>query len=212
MSSDPEHPSKSNEKSNQKKEKTTGYSFLQNIKGSLSGKSPKKEGDEINQKSSKQAARKFTGDASDSPNKNEKAKKKNERVSQNSEEDPTLYFINNLKEHETVQSLRKRKNTIIKVVASTISGILIIIGIIYGLSPTDQVASNVIFGERAMFAVFLILVAFLILAAVFASRLLKGKFLKDIHQNLEIVEGKKQKDDHKNSNEDPLIERMNKKG
>lgn len=142
---------------------------------------------------------------------------KKDTIPQDQEEDPALHLIEDIKANEIVQSLRERKDQIIKGVAITVSAILIIIAIIYSLTPTEQVASNVIFGEGAMFSVFLVLVAFLILAAVFASRLLGGKYLKDIHQNLEIVEGKrqrddqKQEDDQKKSKHDPNIEGMNKK-
>lgn len=151
-------------------------------------------------------------------------------IAETSEEEPTLHIVEDIKSHEIAQWLRKRKEKIIKGVAITISAILILIAIIYSLTPTEQVASNVIFGEGAMFSVFLVLVAFLILAAVFARRLLEGKFLREIHQNLEIVEGKREKDDPKQgddqkpkskddqkksngdpSNHDPLTHGMNKK-
>jgi hypothetical protein len=69
----------------------------------------------------------------------------------------------------------------------------------------------VIFGERAMFSAFLILVAFLILAAVFSRRLFEGKYLKNIHKDLEIAEGKKSKDEIKNSHPDTINESMNEK-
>lgn len=151
-------------------------------------------------------------------------------IAETSEEEPTLHIVEDIKSHEIAQWLRKRKEKIIKGVAITISAILILIAIIYSLTPTEQVASNVIFGEGAMFSVFLVLVAFLILAAVFARRLLEGKFLREIHQNLEIVEGKREKDDPKQgddqkpkskddqkksngdpSNHDPITHGMNKK-
>ncbi len=147
--------------------------------------------------------------------KTEKTKDTDE-APQTSEEDSSPYFINDFKAHQRFQSLRERKSTIIKAVAITVGIILIVMGIFYVLSPVDQVASNVIFGERAMFGVFLILAAILILAAVFASRLLEARYIKDIYHDLEIVEGKNQKDDHENSqyensNHDPLVERVNKK-
>lgn len=142
---------------------------------------------------------------------------KKDTIPQDTEEDPAIHLIEDIKASEIVQSLRERKDKIVKAVAITISTVLIIIAIIYSLTPTEQVASNVIFGEGAMFSVFLVLVAFLILAAVFASKLLEGKYLKDIHKDLEIVEGKREKDnpkpkdDQKKSNNDPISEGMNKK-
>lgn len=227
MPSKAEKPPKSNEKKAGEKKKDKS-SFFRDLKGSLMGENVKKQENKKDQGSSEDANGKPKDDHSDSLPKQEKTEKedgvpqtekedgvphikKEDSIPQEPEEDQAFYLIENFKEHETVQALRKRKNTIIKAVAIAVSVVLIIIGIIYAFSPTDQVASNVIFGERAMFSVFLIMVAFLILAAVFASRLLEGKYLKDIHQNLEIVEGKKQRDDHKNSKHDPIIKGMNKK-
>lgn len=143
-------------------------------------------------------------------------KKAEKKVHEEQKEDPALNIIEEIKSHKVVQWLRKRKEKVIKAVAITISVILFVIAIIYSLTPTEQVASNVIFGERAMFSVLLIMVAVLILAAVFANRLLEGKYFKDIHKDLEIVEGKREKDNHKGkddqkSHHDPIIERMNKK-
>ena len=146
----------------------------------------------------------------DGPVKPDSTEKKSAK-DQEDADDPTLYLFNNLKDHDKLQSLRKRKDKIIKITASIVSILLIIIGIVYSIVPNENVASNVIFGERAMFSAFLILVAFLILAAVFSRRLLEGKYLKNIHQDLEIAEGKKPKDETKNSHPDPIIERMNKK-
>ena len=140
-----------------------------------------------------------------------KTDRNSRNVSSGPDEDPTINMFKNIKEHEKLQSLRKRKNKIIKVVAIITSILLIFIGIILSITPNEKVASNVIFGERAMFSVLLILIAFMILAAVFASRLLQAKFLKGIHEDLEIVEGKKIKEDQKDTGTDPIIERMNKK-
>lgn len=229
-----EKPPKAEEKKAGEKKKDKG-SFFQNLISSLTGGTVGKQEIEIDQGPSEDAAGKSKDKSLEFPLKpenkgsvpqtkdvtKEKSVSSTEKEGNNTQtdkgtasetdEDSVFHLIENFKAHEKVQLLSRRKAKIIKAVAITVSFVLIIIAIIYGLGPTEEVASNVIFGERAMFSVFLVLVAFLILAAVFAGRLLEGKYLKSIHQDLEIVEGKRQKDDDKNSSHDPTIESMNKR-
>lgn len=220
-----DNPPKSKEK-DAGKEKKSKNSFFQSLKEIFTGGGIGKSEEGKIQESSEATTGKpkdktpVKDKISTSPQK-EKTEKKaatktEKKAPEDQEEEQALSIIEDIKSHEIAQWLRKRKEKVIKAVAITISAILIIIAIIYSLTPTEQVASNVVFGEGAMFSVFLVMVAFLILAAVFASRLLEGKYLKDIHKDLEIVEGKREKDDHKGkdnrkSNHDPIIERMNKK-
>lgn len=117
------------------------------------------------------------------------------------EQDNSLSILNSLKIHKFINWLKREKNRIIKVTASVIAIILIILGIVTSFGPTEQVASNVIFGERAMFSAFLVLVGFLILIAVFARKLLEITYFKNIHQEIEIAEGKSNKDSDDPSNQ-----------
>jgi hypothetical protein len=215
LASDAENPQKSTKKdsdnSNKKKGSKSSKSFFNNLKTSILGEYPiedqvnkddddhklsdrtefKKSGKNFSNNTQKKSKEKDKKE-SNQINPDKKDKKESEQI--NSEEDPAIYFMNNLKDHKRVASLRKRKEKIIRVTASIISIILILIGIVYGTGRTQDVASNVIFGERAMFSVFLIMVGFLILAAVFASKLLEGRFLGNISKELDIVEGKNGKD------------------
>lgn len=207
MVSDSENPQNSPKKSsdkkrNENKDKSSLISFLVKLTGYVEGENPEKKqtpsGDKgIKKSPEKSAVRKPSSNVSEG-NVSDNARKKKEAIPQNPEEDPAIHFINNLKDHERITSLKKKKNTIIKITACVISIILILTGIVFSLGPTQQVASNVIFGERAMFSVFLIFMGFLILAAVFASRLLEGRFLRNIRNDLEIVEGKNQNYGKKN--------------
>ena len=223
MSTEAEKTPKSGKKPDEKKKKGKN-SFFKNLKASLFGETVNEEDKKVDQKSdqktSSDASVKVKDEISNSPKQPEinekkpnadKVKVKYDKTSENQEEDPALYLFNNFKEHEKLQSFRKKKDTIIRVTASIVSILLIIIGIVYSITPNENVASNVIFGERAMFSAFLILVAFLILAAVFSKKLLHGKYLKNIHKDLKIAEGKTPNDEEKNSHPDPIIERTNKK-
>lgn len=229
MSTEAEKTQKS-EKKPDKKNKKGKKSFFRNLKGSLLGDSEINGNKDRNQKTQQKTSSdtSVTDETSDSPkkrddtgkpdtsskpvntNKPDNKENKSKNDPENSD-DPTLYLFNNFKGSVKFQSLRKRKDKIIKITASIVSILLIIIGIVYSIVPNENVASNVIFGERAMLSAFLILIAILILAAVFSRRLLEGKYLKNIHKDLEIAEGKKPRDETRNSHPDPIIERMNKK-
>jgi hypothetical protein len=68
----------------------------------------------------------------------------------------------------------------------------------YSLTGSSaQVASNVLFGDRAMFSALLVLIGSLIIATVFARELREVTFLKTIYNELETHEGNshKNKDD-----------------
>lgn len=190
----------SNKKSKKDNKKSSINLSLKSLRTSLTGISirDKHEEDNNSKISSETADIRKSADISNQVKQNsDNVGNKIENIHRNSKEDPAFNFINNLKEHERFASLRKKKDTIFKILASIISIALILTGVVYSFGPTTQVASNVIFGERAMFSVFLIMVGFLILAAVFANRLLEGRFLRNIRQDLEIVEGKKQNNDKK---------------
>jgi hypothetical protein len=226
LASDAENPQKSTKKdsdnSNKEKGSKSSKSFFNNLKTSILGEYPvenqvnkddddsqliertevKKSGKNFSNNTQKKKKKKDKKE-SEHINSDEKDKKESSQI--NSDEDLAIYFMNNLKDHKRVASLRKRKEKIIRVTASIISILLIFIGIIYSFDSNPDIASNVIFGERAMFSVFLIMVGFLILAAVFASKLLEGRFLGNISKELDIVEGKNGKDqknhsDQKNQN------------
>jgi hypothetical protein len=89
----------------------------------------------------------------------------------------------------------------------------LLLGIVYLLGSTIRVADNVIFGERAVISAFLILVGVLIIASIFASRLLEGSFLKSIHSELEVAEDPDSKDNSKDKKDKPKgnIEEKDKK-
>ena len=118
--------------------------------------------------------------------------KEKEKSSNMAHEEPELSFLD-LQDHDVFQSLKTNKDKIKKILAVTCSILLIMVGIILISTSVTRVSDNVIFGERAMFAALLILIGFLILAGVFAGKLLQGTFIKKIQNELEITEGKTKK-------------------
>jgi len=122
---------------------------------------------------------------------------------QDSEEDEVSNFSERIKKVYNGSFLKSRKNFIIKAIATVIGVLFIVLGVIYGiLGSPITVSSNVIFGERATFSAFLILIGFLVLASVFARKLLDKTFLKRIYSELEIAEGKTPKKEDDSPTED----------
>ena len=106
--------------------------------------------------------------------------------------------INNLKKYYAGKFLKEKKNVLIKAIALVFGILLIIYGVTYSLTGSSaQVASNVLFGDRAMFSALLVLIGSLLIATVFARELREVTFLKTIYNELETHEGNshKNKDD-----------------
>jgi hypothetical protein len=94
-----------------------------------------------------------------------------------------------------LESIKTKKDRILKVAAILIGGILILYGLILISASVTKVADNVIFGEKAMLSTFLILLGVLIIVAAYAQRILNRTFLNKIHTELEVAEGKSDSDD-----------------
>ncbi len=92
--------------------------------------------------------------------------------------------------HDSISSLKTRKDSIIKGTALVLGGIMILYGLVLITTSVTRVADNVIFGEKAMLSTFLILLGVLIIVAAFAQRILHRTFLNRIHTELEVAEGK----------------------
>jgi hypothetical protein len=97
-------------------------------------------------------------------------------------------------EHDFVNFLKTRKDRIIKGAALLIGGLLILYGLVIISASVTKVADNVIFGEEATLAAFLMLLGVLIIVAAFAQRILDRTFLSKINKELEVTEGRSKSD------------------
>lgn len=96
--------------------------------------------------------------------------------------------------HKTIESIKSKKDKIIKYCALLIGIFLIIYGLFLISGSVTRVADNVIFGEKAMLSTFLILLGFLIIVAAYAKTILNKTFLNKIHDQLEVAEGRNKSD------------------
>ena len=123
-------------------------------------------------------------------------------------EDHDFNITDILSGHDSINSLKNKKDKIIKATAILFGGFLIVYGLILISASVTKVADNVIFGEGATLSAFLILLGILIIVAAFAQSILNKTFLNKIHTELEVAEGRSESDDgskkvkDKNGNKD----------
>lgn len=99
---------------------------------------------------------------------------------------------------ERVKNIKSKKNEIL-MCTGTFTGILLIIfGIAMITEPAYRIADNVVFGEREVFSVFLILTGIVLIACSFAYKFLGKSFFERIDNNIESYD-KKSSDSTKNN-------------
>lgn len=91
-----------------------------------------------------------------------------------------------------LKTFKLKKDKIVMIVGAPAGIFLIFCGVFLFSAPYQKGFDNVIFGEKAMFSVFLILFGVLILSATLAHRVVNKTFLKKIDKELE-KEGKNNK-------------------
>jgi hypothetical protein len=125
---------------------------------------------------------------SENPNPQERAHKTGEKADVH--EFPESHFKEGLMNMRITKFVLTEKIRIIRYAAAIIGGLLILSGIILLFTAATRVVDNVIFGERAMFSSFLILIGLLILITVFGRRYWHEKVLNKLNVEMEISEGK----------------------
>lgn len=113
------------------------------------------------------------------------------------EEDDHSIKFHEVLDNDLFNSIRSRKDQLLRYTAAAVGVILIIYGIVLISASVTKVADNVIFGDGASFAAFSMLLGFLIIVGAFSQKILNRTFLKKISSELEIAEGKTVVDDEK---------------
>lgn len=111
----------------------------------------------------------------DSPAETEDSKQDNSAL-------PTVDDILKLLKVKDIESGKNKLKIIIGIAAGSI---LILGGIFFMMGSVETVADNVIFGEKAVFSVFLILIGIIIIASVLAQKFLNKSFFKGINKEIE---------------------------
>ena len=108
--------------------------------------------------------------------------------------DDNTFHIPCLSEGNFFNFIKNKRDRIIKAAALLIGGLLILYGLVIISASVTKVADNVIFGEEATLAVFLMLLGVLIIVAAFAQRILDKTFLSKINTEFDVTEERSKSD------------------
>lgn len=89
---------------------------------------------------------------------------------------------------ERVKKIKSRKSKILMGIGICIGLLFILLGAIMMMGSADRVADNVIFGEKEVFSVFLILIGALLIACSFAYKFLGKSFFEGIDNDIETYD------------------------
>ena len=118
----------------------------------------------------------------------EKSQDNAEKDNKSSSDSHDFHISQELMKFDFYRKLQSNKEQVVKIIGGIVSALFIIAGILYLLGSPVRVADNVVSGERAVISAFLVLVGVLIIASIFARRILEASFLKNIHSELEVAE------------------------
>ena len=139
--------------------------------------------------------------------KSEPVSKQTSNHDEDGEDKDHPFNFHELFDNDIFDSIKSRKDQILRYAAATVGVILIVYGIVLISASVTKVADNVIFGEGASYAAFLMLLGFLIIIGAFSQKILNKTFLKNINSELEIAEGKTEAEEKKteetNGKKDP---------
>ena len=136
-----------------------------------------------------------------SQNSKDKFHGENEKGNESSSEAHDFHLSHELMKFNFYRKLQSNKEKAIRISGGIIGAIFIIAGILYIFGSPVRVEDNVVYGERAVISAFLMLLGVLVIAGIFARRLLEGSFLKNIHSELEVAEDPDSEENPKNMKE-----------
>jgi ATP/ADP translocase len=147
---------------------------------------------------------------SESPNSMKKTRNETGKEAED-HEFPELNFKEVVRDMEVTKYIATEKTRIIRYASAIIGGMFLLSGFILLYTAATRVVDNVIFGERAMFSSFLILIGMLILITVFGRRYWHDTVLTKLNVGMEISEGKSKSKDKDKITKKDNIEEENKK-
>lgn len=121
----------------------------------------------------------------------EDAEKKNQKSKDDASEheDHAFPMVGDFLSSDRIKKIKSGDSRLITGIGIFVGALFIIFGIVSMMNSPDRVADNVVFGEKAVFSVFLILIGILIMAGVLARRFLDKSFFQRINKEIEVGNG-----------------------
>ena len=140
----------------------------------------------------------------------EKVDKKNSKSGDKKEKDNHSFLkMSDLLGFERIEKIKAEKIKILMIVGILVGILLIIFGVLMTMTAsTDKVADNVIFGEKEVFSVLLILIGVLLIAISLAYHFIGKSFFNRIDKEIESYD-KMSSDSGKNNIKKDNINRNN---
>lgn len=91
---------------------------------------------------------------------------------------------------ERTKEIKTGKSKLLMVLGIIVGALFIIGGAVMMIGSPDRIADNVVFGEREVFSVFLILIGVLLIACSIAYRFLGKSFFKEIDSDIKSYDKK----------------------
>lgn len=152
------------------------------------------------------------------PNKDIKSSKtpKNQNEPTDSLNSPDSEEFNNAKESNSSfsgiitkftqfkTSIQEDRHKLFVLIGLLVAAIFILLGISFLFGTSDKVSDNVVFGERSVTSAFLVIIGLLIIAGIYAPKIIGKTSFDSIYQEMRGVENDPSKKDETDPKEDDL--------
>lgn len=99
-------------------------------------------------------------------------------------------------------SIQEDRQKLFSMIGIILAAVLILLGISFLFGTSDKVSDNVVFGEKSVTSAFFIIMGLLIIAGIYAPKIIGKTSFNHIYQEMKGVEEKPSKKDENNSNSD----------
>lgn len=110
----------------------------------------------------------------------------------------------NVKFNQFKTSIQEDRQKLFTMIGLLLAVILILLGISFLFGTSDKVSDNVVFGEKSVTSAFFVIIGLLIIAGIYAPKIIGKTSFDNIYQEMKGVEEKSSKKDGTDSKADDL--------
>ena len=110
----------------------------------------------------------------------------------------------NVKFNQFKTSIQEDRQKLFTMIGLAVAVIMILLGISFLFGTSDKVSDNVVFGEKSVTSAFFVIIGLLIIAGIYAPKIIGKTSFDNIYQEMKGVEEKPSKKDVTDSKDDDL--------